>query len=236
MGQGHTTQCLYTKIHTTDQKWQEYKYKFPFHPVFQSEHTLFPLCVINSPTFTHTLPLPGPEPGHRKSAGLIEPVAEQDWGGGEWWWGWWGGVQLSRPGSPEHTYTKYTVGLDRLVGTMGPPWVVWILKAWVKMQHMQTDSSAHAPLHLKANLNIETTPEGFCGDRFLFLFPAAYWDLRWISPRRSHCSMHANIEALSHTHMQTLQPTLSGKFFPNSTLEGQWGFSNVTELLFEGKF
>lgn len=104
------------------------------------------------------------------------------------------------------------------------------------MQHMQTDSGAHAPLHLKANLNIETTPEGFCGDRFLFLFPAAYWDLRWIGPRRSRCSTHANIEALSHTRMQTLPPTLSGIFFPNSMLEGLCGFSNVTELLFEGKF
>lgn len=48
--------------------------------------------------------------------------------------------------------------------------------------------------------------------------------------------MHANIEALSHTRMQTLPPTLSGIFFPHSTLEGLCGFSKVTELLFEGKF
>lgn len=60
----------YTHTHTTDQKWQEYKYKFPFHPVFQSEHTLFPLCVINSPTFTHKLPLPGAGARSQEECGL----------------------------------------------------------------------------------------------------------------------------------------------------------------------
>lgn len=64
---------------------------------------------------------------------------------------------MSRPGSPEHTYTKYTVGLDGLAGTMGPRWEILLTGVGGLDFTGMSQNAAHAD---RQQCTCTLTPEG----------------------------------------------------------------------------